>query len=209
MPRAQKAPTTSKAAPVAAAAKAPAKSAAKSPVKAAAKAAPKHTAKVAPKPAAKAAPKPAAPRAVKAAAPRVKQPRLDSAPALRKAPTDKWLVKQQTHLVTARVERLAEAEALKAEADQLALDAEPGDTQFDDESGEGSTTAVDRERDLALSAQARAEVTEIDVALDKIDAGTYGVCERCGKPIPKARLEVIPWAALCVTCKSGGLSARR
>jgi DnaK suppressor protein len=124
-------------------------------------------------------------------------------------PSDKWLAKQQHALYTARAERLAEADALKAEADQMALDAEPGDTQFDDESGEGSTAAVDRERDLALSAQARAEVVEIDVALDKIDEGLYGVCDRCGKNIPKARLEVIPWAALCVTCKSGGLSARR
>jgi len=124
-------------------------------------------------------------------------------------PSDKWLAKQQHALYAARAERLAEAEALKAEADQMALDAEPGDTQFDDESGEGSTTAVDRERDLALSAQARAEVVEIDVALDKVDEGLYGVCDRCGKSIPKARLEVIPWAALCVTCKSGGLSARR
>ena len=124
-------------------------------------------------------------------------------------PGDKWLAKQQNALYSARTERLEEAEALKAEADQMALDAEPGDTQFDDESGEGSTAAVDRERDLALSAQARAEVVEIDVALDKIDEGHYGVCDRCGKNIPKARLEVIPWAALCVTCKSGGLSARR
>jgi DnaK suppressor protein len=124
-------------------------------------------------------------------------------------PSDKWLAKQQQALYRARAERLEEADALKAEADQMALDAEPGDTQFDDESGEGSTTAVDRERDLALSAQARAEVVEIDVALDKIDEGTYGVCDKCGKSIPKARLEVIPWAALCVNCKSGGLSARR
>ena len=124
-------------------------------------------------------------------------------------PRDKWLAKQQQLLYAARSERIEDAEALKAEADQMALDAEPGDTQFDDESGEGSTTAVDRERDLALSAQARAEVAEIDVALDKIDEATYGTCDKCGKAIPKARLEVIPWAALCVNCKSGGLSARR
>lgn len=133
----------------------------------------------------------------------------EQAPPSHPVPGDKWLAKQQQSLYAARAERLAEADALKAEADQMALDAEPGDTQFDDESGEGSTTAVDRERDLALSAQARAEVVEIDVALDKIDEGSYGVCDRCGKNIPKARLEVIPWAALCVSCKSGGLSARR
>jgi len=124
-------------------------------------------------------------------------------------PKEKWLVKQQQLLYAARAERIEEAAALKAEADQMALDAEPGDTQFDDESGEGSTAAVDRERDLALSAQARAEVVEIDVALDKIDEAAYGTCDRCAKAIPKARLEVIPWAALCVNCKSGGLSARR
>jgi len=137
------------------------------------------------------------------------QPRPDATAPSHPAPTDRWLAKQQHALYSARAERQAEAEALKAEADQMALDAEPGDTQFDDESGEGSTTAVDRERDLALSAQARAEIVEIDVALDKVDEGLYGICDRCGKNIPKARLEVIPWAALCVTCKSGGLSARR
>jgi len=152
---------------------------------------------------AKAKAKPAAPAK---AAP---QARLDAGAPRHPRPTDKWQAKQQHALYTARAERLAEAEALKAEADQMALDAEPGDTQFDDESGEGSTTAVDRERDLALSAQARAEIVEIDVALDKLDEGLYGICDRCGKHIPKARLEVIPWAALCVTCKSGGLSARR
>ncbi len=137
------------------------------------------------------------------------EPKPAAAPPSHPTPSDKWLAKQQHALYSARAERLEDAEALKAEADQMALDAEPGDTQFDDESGEGSTAAVDRERDLALSAQARAEVAEIDVALDKIDEGRYGICDRCGKAIPKARLEVIPWAAMCVNCKSGGLSARR
>lgn len=145
----------------------------------------------------------------KAATKRSPAPTGAADPPSHPAPSDKWLAKQQHSLYSSRSERLQEAEALKAGADQMALDAEPGDTQFDDESGEGSTAAVDRERDLALSAQARAEVVEIDVALDKIDEGRYGVCDRCGKNIPKARLEVIPWAALCVTCKSGGLSARR
>ena len=90
----------------------------------------------------------------------------------------------------------------------LAEDMEPGDIQFDEESGEGDTLNVERERDLALSAQAREAVVEIDRALAKMDAGTYGVCERCGNPIPKARLKALPYAALCVACKSGGLSRR-
>jgi DnaK suppressor protein len=85
---------------------------------------------------------------------------------------------------------------------------EPGDIQFDDESGEGATATVDRERDLALSAQARIEVEEIDFALAKLQIGTYGICESCGQHIVKARLKAIPHARLCVACKSGGLSRR-
>jgi len=67
---------------------------------------------------------------------------------------------------------------------------------------------VERERDLALSAQAQAAVEEIDRALARISAHTYGYCEQCGQPIPKARLKALPYAALCVACKSGGLSRR-
>jgi DnaK suppressor protein len=101
------------------------------------------------------------------------------------------------------------ADALKAQADSLALEHEPGDVQFDEEGGEGGTANVDREMDLHLSAQARATVAEIDRALAKIAEGTYGLCEECHQPIPEARLEALPYAALCVSCKSGGLSSRR
>ena len=121
---------------------------------------------------------------------------------------DKFLADQRAELVTERANYVEAAESLRQEAEMLAEDMEPGDIQFDEESGEGDTLNVERERDLALSAQARAAVDEIDRALAKMDAGTYGVCERCGQPIPKARLKALPYAALCVACKSGGLSRR-
>jgi RNA polymerase-binding protein DksA len=95
-----------------------------------------------------------------------------------------------------------QAEDLAAEAEALMEDREPGDTQFDEESGEGDTISVERERDLALSATARAAVEEIDAALERVKAGTYGICLRCGKNIPVARLEAVPHAALCIDCKS-------
>lgn len=133
-----------------------------------------------------------------------------SGPILRPpVPSDPWLAKQQEALLQERATYTQQAEELKAEADQLAAEMEPGDTQFDEESGEGGTQQLDRERDLALSAQAQSAVEEIEVALARIEDGTYGHCDRCGKTIPKARLEAIPWADLCVQCKSGGLSARR
>lgn len=120
-----------------------------------------------------------------------------------------FLAKQRELLLAERGEYISSAEALKAQADSLALEHEPGDVQFDEEGGEGGTANVDREIDLYLSAQARATVVEIDRALQKIEDGTYGTCEQCGQTIPDARLQALPYAALCVTCKSGGLSSRR
>ncbi|MFP5316942.1 MAG: TraR/DksA family transcriptional regulator [Acidimicrobiia bacterium] len=121
---------------------------------------------------------------------------------------DKFLEEQRALLLTERATYSQQAETLRAEAEQLAAEMEPGDVQFDEESGEGGTMNVERERDLALSAQARAAVDEIDRALAKLDAGTYGVCERCGEPIKRARLKALPYASLCIACKSGGLSRR-
>jgi RNA polymerase-binding protein DksA len=95
-----------------------------------------------------------------------------------------------------------QARDLAAEAEALASEREPGDTQFDEESGEGDTLNVERERDLALSASANQAVEEIDRALRRMDTGSYGICERCGKKIAVARLEALPFAALCIECKS-------
>jgi RNA polymerase-binding transcription factor DksA len=127
----------------------------------------------------------------------------------RSAVANKFLEAQRKALLEEQDTYTRHATDLRAEAEQLAADREPGDVQFDEESGQGDTMNVERERDLALSAQALAAVEDIDRALAKIDAGTYGICERCGQPIPKERLKALPYAALCVACKSGGLTTRR
>jgi DnaK suppressor protein len=121
---------------------------------------------------------------------------------------DKFLESQLQLLEDERVTYTRQAETLQAEADSLTEDREPGDVQFDEESGEGDTLAVERERDLALSAQARAAIEEIDRAIEKVHDGSYGQCESCGIAIPKERLKALPHAALCVKCKSGGLGLR-
>ena len=122
---------------------------------------------------------------------------------------DLFLEHQVELLRAERDNYLHQAEELRAQAEALALEHEPGDVQFDEEGGEGGTANVDRELDLHLSAQAQAAIEEIDLALAKIAAGTYGRCESCGSEIPSARLEALPHARLCVSCKSGGLTARR
>jgi DnaK suppressor protein len=129
-------------------------------------------------------------------------------PPKRKGPLDKFLLGQVDALTAERVTYTHQAASLRAEADLLVAEREPGDVQFDEESGEGDTLAVERERDLALSAQASAAVEEIDIALAKIKDGTYGVCEQCHNTIPKERLRALPYASLCVQCKSAGFSRR-
>ena len=129
--------------------------------------------------------------------------------AASKAGLDPFLETQLRALEVERATYLHQAESLQAEADSLTEDREPGDVQFDEESGEGDTLAVERERDLALSAQARSAIEEIDVAISKIREGTYGRCASCDARIPKERLKALPYAVLCVRCKSGGLGLRR
>jgi DnaK suppressor protein len=120
----------------------------------------------------------------------------------------KFLEEVTELLVADRAIYQEQATSLRAEADSLALEREPGDVQFDEESGEGGTVTVDRERNLALSGQALLAVEEIDDALRRIEDKTFGYCERCFQPIPKPRLRALPYARLCVACKSGGLSRR-
>ena len=70
----------------------------------------------------------------------------------------------------------------------------------DDEADAGSK-AFEREHELALTQNARDLLDQGERALGRIDAGTYGICESCGQPIGKARLQAFPQATLCVTCK--------
>jgi RNA polymerase-binding protein DksA len=210
-----KATKTAKAAAKKAAPKAPVKAAAK---KAAPKAPPKAPAKkAATKAPVKAPAKTAAKTPAKKAA-KVLKPALAPKPAPSRPVLSEVVArKHRTPAVAAStMERLRallleemghharQAEGLLAEAEALANEREPGDTQFDEESGEGDTLSVERERDLALSTAARQTVDEIEKALARMDDGTYGYCEICGDRIPVPRLEAIPWADQCVKCKSRG-----
>ena len=119
-----------------------------------------------------------------------------------------FLYQQRELLFHERGVYAEQARMLRAEADQIAADMEPGDVQFDDESGEGAGVTIERERDLAMSAQASLTVDEIDRALVRVGNGVYGYCEHCHELIMRARLRAMPSATLCIRCKNGGLSRR-
>ena len=75
------------------------------------------------------------------------------------------------------------------------------DTPADDEHDpEGSTVSVERERDVALLGSAQNRLSQLLAAQARLDAGTFGICERCGGPIPFERLQVRPEVRFCVPC---------
>jgi RNA polymerase-binding transcription factor DksA len=60
----------------------------------------------------------------------------------------------------------------------------------------------EHERDSALDEGLNAQLAQVHDALERLDAGTYGTCERCGKPIGEARLDELPFATLCIECQT-------
>lgn len=78
---------------------------------------------------------------------------------------------------------------------------EVDESRFDNHLAETASVTIDREIDYSLEENEARVLGEIDAALGRIDAGTYGRCERCGDAIEAERLEAIPWATLCIDDK--------
>ncbi|HUA43133.1 MAG TPA: TraR/DksA C4-type zinc finger protein [Streptosporangiaceae bacterium] len=100
------------------------------------------------------------------------------------------------------VERLA---ALERDFNDIVEAA--GQANSDDEHDpEGATIAFERQHIAALISQARSHLSQVDEAITRLEAGRYGVCERCGQPIGAERLAARPTATACIDC--AGRSAR-
>jgi DnaK suppressor protein len=104
-----------------------------------------------------------------------------------------------------RAELKAEAVGLREEIRQAEaqIAARLGDSvaEAGDDEADASSKLFEREHELAITRNTRELLEQTEHALDRIEAGTYGVCESCGKPIGKARLLAFPRATLCVECK--------
>ena len=192
-----KATSAKKAAPVKKAAAAPVKKAAAAPVK-----------KAAPAPAKKAAPaKKSSSAPVVFEIPAAKGVTKEGVAYTRDFDV-KFLTAQRNLLLEEKAALTGQATRLEDEANSLIEEQEMGDVQFDDEGGEGDTMVVERERDLTLSAQARQTIADIDAALGRLTTGHYGYSTESGRPIPRERLEAIPWATMLVEEKVGGIGRR-
>jgi len=73
-----------------------------------------------------------------------------------------------------------------------------GDVGLDDEPADAGTATFEREKDLSIENNVRDLLHKIDRALKRMDDGTYGICDICGKPIEKARVKALPYVDLCI-----------
>jgi len=115
--------------------------------------------------------------------------------------TDKELKELKERLLTERAEldsQMEEIEQSTFAGNQTDLSGEMG---FDEEYADAGTATFEREKDLSLVNNLRDLKERIDKALAKIDEGSYGLCDRCGKPIEKARIKALPYANLCIEDK--------
>ena len=124
--------------------------------------------------------------------------------ATEKAPVKKTRTAAETEkirvaLVERRDELQAEYDSSLTEITELQRE-RLADSAGDDQADTGTKT-FEREQEISLANTILERVTQVERALERLDEGNYGWCERCGSPIPVERLAAFPSATLCVTCK--------
>ena len=108
------------------------------------------------------------------------------------------------NLLRSRLER--EQKRLIEELEQLKANRRPADERREGspfgKREEEATESLELEKRLALEKRIRDQLAEVEHALHKFDEGTYGLCDVCGQPIDPDRLEALPQATLCLSCKA-------
>jgi RNA polymerase-binding protein DksA len=113
-----------------------------------------------------------------------------------------------TQLDTAALRASLEAERARLVAELGEAIQAPGQMTYGSQAAAASQV-FEQQRDLALRDRATQQLALVDDALERLDAGTFGTCQRCGQPIADARLEALPWAAHCIQCQSDIDKGRR
>jgi len=122
---------------------------------------------------------------------------------------------EKARLEAARARLIEEKESLERELKEISdgnlemLQSEmTGENAHDEHIGDSGTATFERERDLTLENNIKDLAGRVNAALEKIDKGTYGICDNCGAEIDPARLKAVPYANLCITCKTDEESRR-
>jgi RNA polymerase-binding protein DksA len=178
--------------------KPPAKPASKKAPKAAAKPAGRASAPKAPAAAAKPVPvekPPVQPKAAPKPAP--EPPKKPRKPEL----TPKEIATIRASLVEQRNVFMREFSDLEDAAFNVSQSEISGEVSFDEEYADAGSFTFEREKEMSIGNNIRDLLDKVNHAINAIDRGTYGICENCGNPIAKARLQALPYSTLCLNCK--------
>jgi RNA polymerase-binding protein DksA len=102
------------------------------------------------------------------------------------------LLKQREHLQSTIDHHDIGGSSLSEEAGELSM------STADNHLADAASETYERELDEGLEEDAQARLREVEQALERIEDGSYGTCEICGKAIPEDRLEAVPWTKLCI-----------
>ena len=110
------------------------------------------------------------------------------------------VVPSDTLLTSLRASLDEERDQLRRQLDQLVADG--GGHSFDENFADSGEVAAQQGEAMTLAGSLQEQLEEVEQSLSKMDAGTYGQCESCGKEIGDARLEAVPTARYCIDCAS-------
>jgi RNA polymerase-binding transcription factor len=102
-----------------------------------------------------------------------------------------------------RVALVEQRTQVRREIQEQGADPDSDEVSFVDDAGfsDRSHSTQERSRLISVVETLRSNLKDVERSLERIDAGTYGVCERCGRPIDPDRLDARPWALLCIDCQ--------
>jgi DnaK suppressor protein len=112
------------------------------------------------------------------------------------------MTERDTTAIRARLEELRAELSGQDEALPIAEEADENDGGVGQHYADDGTDTFLRERNLALRENAADLLAQVEAALRRLDEGSYGTCENCGRPINPERLEALPYTAYCIDCAS-------
>lgn len=139
----------------------------------------------------------------------VKAPAAKPTPAPKPKPARRLTAAERAEMKKYREVLEAERARLLVELEEIesrtarATDAERATelSSYEDHPADLASETFEREKDLAIAESVESLLNQVNTALEKVDRGTYGTCDACGRPIKKARLQALPFATLCLDCQ--------
>jgi RNA polymerase-binding protein DksA len=152
---------------------------------------------------AKGAAKPkAAKLAAKTAPAKPARPAKAAVKQVREVPASRDLKKFRDLLLAERARLQAELEEIEQRTSRATLAERATElSSYEDHPADLASETFEREKDIAIAESVESLLNQVDTALEKVERGTYGTCDACGRPIKKARLQALPFATLCLECQ--------